>query len=86
MTRTLLVYIMPIFVWGSLGLWGLVFRAVVLPHGEPLPLTRSLAFQAIVYGPISFLINWRTVSRRHATQARKYKVSVEDGDSAPEDS
>jgi hypothetical protein len=80
MLRTSLYYVAPIFIWGSLGLWGLAFRAVISQRGQPIPMTPSLVFQAVAYGPIAFLVNWRAVSRRHATQARKYRVGVEGED------
>ena len=72
MQRVLLFQILlPIFAWGSLGLWGLAVSALLRARRGPVVLTPGLIFRAIACGPISFFINWRKALRSDATRARK---------------
>lgn len=73
MTRTLLVSVLlPVIVWGSLGLWGLALSALLGARQGPLALTPAVVFRAISCGPISFFLNWRKAIRSDATRARKH--------------
>ncbi len=72
MLRTSLNVLIPILVWGSLGLWGLALSALLRARQGPLPLTPGIVFRAIACGPLSFFINWRKAFRSDATRARKY--------------
>lgn len=72
LTRTMIQVLIPIFVWGSLGLWGLALGALLgARKGPPLILTPGIVFRAIACGPIAFFINWRKAFRSDATRARK---------------
>ena len=72
MLRNSLIVLIPILVWGSLGLWGLVVSALIRSRQGPVVLTRATIFRAIACGPISFFLNWRKAQRRDATHERKY--------------
>lgn len=71
MQRLLLQILVPIFVWGSLGLWGLAFSTIARRRGEPLILTPGVVFRALACGPLAFFINWRKAMRSDATRTRK---------------
>lgn len=73
MQRTLLINVLlPVFIWGSLGLWGLVFHAVVGSRRGPYVLTPGIAWRAIASGPFAFFVNWRKAIKADANRARKY--------------
>ena len=72
MLRTSLSILLPILVWGSLGLWGLALHALLRSRQGPLPLTPAIVFRALALGPLSFLVNWRKALRSDATRARKH--------------
>ncbi len=73
MPRTLLVSVLlPVFIWGSLGLWGLALHALLGARRGPLPLTPALVFRAMACGPLAFFLNWRKIARSDATRARKH--------------
>jgi hypothetical protein len=71
MQRLLLEILIPVFAWGSLGLWGLAFCTLLRGRDSPLVLTPGLVFRAIACGPIAFFINWRKAMRSDATRERK---------------
>jgi len=71
--KALLQILTPIFLWGSLGLWGLALSALLgARKGPPLVLTQGLVFRAIACGPIAFFIDWRKAFRSDATRLRKH--------------
>jgi hypothetical protein len=71
MQRVLLEILIPVFAWGSLGLWGLALGALLRKREDPIVLTPGIVFRAIAAGPISFFINWRKAARSDATRMRK---------------
>ena len=76
MQRTLLFNVLlPVFVWGSLGLWGLAVHALLGARRGPVPLTPTVVFRAIACGPIAFFLNWRKAARGDANRARKQGAS-----------
>ncbi len=72
MLRTTLTVLIPILVWGSLGLWGLAVSAMIRSRQGPVVLTPATIFRAIACGPISFFLNWRKAQRSDATRHRKH--------------
>lgn len=73
MQRTLLLNVLlPLFIWGSLGLWGLATSALLGARRGPVVLTPAIVFRAIACGPVAFFLNWRKTIRSDATRARKY--------------
>lgn len=72
MLNSTLRVLIPILVWGSLGLWGLAFSALLRSRRGPIPLTPTVVFRAIACGPLSFFLDWRKATRSDATRARKY--------------
>ena len=73
MQRALLINVLlPLFVWGSLGLWGLAFHAVIGARKGPFAVTPAIVWRAIASGPFAFFVSWRKVLKADATRARKY--------------
>jgi hypothetical protein len=72
MLRLLLQILIPVFLWGSLGLWGLAASALLRSHEDPLVLTPGIVFRAIACGPVAFFVNWRKALRSDETRVRKH--------------
>jgi hypothetical protein len=72
MLRTLFQILIPVFVWGSLGLWGLALSALLRSREDLVVLTPGIVFRAIACGPIAFFVNWRKALRSDETRVRKH--------------